>query len=68
MADQLLSRTEVQSRCGLGRSSLYRLMRAGIFPEPIRVGLRAVRWKAAEIEDYLESRPRATGTGPREAA
>ena len=59
--DRLLRREEVQVRTALSRSSLYRLMRAGLFPEPNRVGPRAVRWRAGEIESFLAARPRATG-------
>ena len=61
MPDRLLTRREVEVRAGLSRSSLYRLMRQGLFPEPIRVGVRAVRWPSSEIETWLASRPRATG-------
>ena len=59
--DRLLRRTEVEERVGLSTSALYRQMRAGIFPAPLRIGPRAVRWPASEIEDFLASRPRATG-------
>lgn len=59
--DRLLRREEVETRCGVTRSTIYRLMRAGQFPEPLRVGQRAVRWSASEIEKWLNARPRATG-------
>lgn len=59
--DRLLTRQEVQDKCRIGRSSIYRLMRGGRFPEPIRVGMRAVRWKESEIDKYLSNRPRAGG-------
>lgn len=59
--DRLLRRDEVESRCGITRSTLYRWMRAGRFPEPLRVGPCAVRWPASEIEEWLAERPRATG-------
>ena len=57
----LLNRRDVQLITGLSCSSLYRLMRRGIFPEPIRVGLRAVRWHQSEIDIYLKQQPRASG-------
>ena len=63
--DRLLRREEVQKRCGLARSSIYRLMRQGSFPTPLQVGVRGVRWPESEIEAWLESRPRATGDGHR---
>ncbi len=61
MNDCLLRREEVEKRVGLARSSLYREMRAGRFPLPVRVGPKAVRWVASEIEDWVAARPRATG-------
>ena len=64
MNDHLLTRTEVQARIRLGRSALYRMLRAGQFPLPLRIGPRAVRWKASEVEHWLEARPRATGDLP----
>ena len=62
--DTLLTRPQVEARCGLSTSSVYRLMREGLFPEPIRVGRRAVRWPASEIDEWLATRPRATGDRP----
>ena len=64
MSDQLLTRREIEKLCRLSRTSIYRLMRAGQFPEPIRIGPRAVRWPQSEIESWLASRPRATGERP----
>ena len=59
----LLNRHDVELITGLSRSTVYRLMRRGIFPEPIRVGLRAVRWHQSEIDNYLAQQPRAKGNG-----
>ena len=68
MADRLLTRHEVQTRCGITRATVYRLMRTGQFPEPIKVGPRAVRWPSSEIEAWLAGRPRASGDGARASA
>ena len=59
--DRLLRRDEVEARCGLTRSSIYRLMRSGRFPLPVKVGPRAVRWPEHELDAWLAERPRATG-------
>ena len=59
--EKLLSRFEVEELSGLSCSTLYRLMRSGLFPEPIKVGPRAVRWRQADLDDWLKSRPKATG-------
>ena len=58
--DRLLRRDEVEARCGYSRTSIYRLMRAGLFPLPLRVGPRAVRWPESEIEHWISERPRAS--------
>lgn len=65
--DRLLSRPEVEQAIGLKCSQIYNLMRKGTFPEPIKVGERAVRWRESEIVAYIDSRPRASG-GDRIAA
>ncbi len=62
--DTLLTRRQVEARCGLSTNSVYRLMREGLFPEPIRIGRRAVRWPTSEIDEWLATRPRATGDRP----
>ena len=59
--NRLLRRDEVELRCGLARTTIYRMMRAGTFPEPVKVGPRAVRWAESEIERWVAERPRATG-------
>lgn len=60
--DSLLTRQEVEAMCRLSRSAIYRLMREGQFPCPIKIGARAVRWPQSEIESWIADRPRATGT------
>ena len=59
--DRLLRRPEVEQRCGLTCSTIYRLMDEGRFPRPLRVGPKAVRWLESEIGAWVASRPRAAG-------
>ncbi len=59
--DRLLRRAQVEIRTGLSTTTIYRLMRTGKFPRPIKVSKKAVRWPASEIERWLASLPRATG-------
>ena len=59
--DYLIDRPEVEKRVGLTRSSIYDAMRKGNFPLPLKVGPKAVRWRASEIEAWVDSRPLATG-------
>ena len=60
-ADRLLRLSEVQARTALGRSTIYRKMREGSFPQPLKIGARAVRWIESEIEAWRAACPRATG-------
>jgi prophage regulatory protein len=48
-AQRLLRLAEVSTMIGLKRSSIYRYVREGRFPAPIKVGERSVRWKLADI-------------------
>lgn len=64
MTTRLLTRQQIEEITGLTRSTIYRLMRSGQFPEPIRIGPRAVRWPQSEIESWIADRPRATGDRP----
>ena len=59
--DRLLTVAEVLEATGLSRSTVYVLMRQGGFPEPLKVGPRAVRWRLSEIEDWQATRARAKG-------
>lgn len=61
MHDRLLTRHEVESRTSLSRTTIYRKMREGTFPVPLKISERAVRWSLSEIEAWLDGRPRANG-------
>ena len=61
---RLLRLSEVRSRTALGRSTIYRLMRNGDFPEPLKIGDRAVRWRESEIEEWLAARPQGYSVTP----
>jgi prophage regulatory protein len=46
---RLLRLAEVSTMVGLKRSSIYRYVAEGRFPAPIKVGIRGVRWKLADV-------------------
>ena len=54
--ERFLRRTEVCEMVGLARSSIYRLISAGSFPRPVQVGPKAVRWRLADIRNFMRSR------------
>jgi len=51
----LLRLATVQALTGLGRSSIYAKVKAQTFPEPLRQGTRCTRWRAADVNRWLES-------------
>lgn len=36
--------------------NIYRLIRAGEFPQPVKLGERAVAWKESAIREWIDSR------------
>ena len=55
----LLTRRQVQARIGgVGTSTLYRWVREGSFPPPLKIGGKSVRWCSHEIEAWLGRCPR----------
>ena len=61
MEVRFLRRREVERLTRLSRTSIYRKMRSGTFPLPVKLGERAVAWRADEIHDWIASRPPALG-------
>lgn len=51
-----MRRPEVERTVGLSRSAIYAAMDRGDFPRPIKIGRRAVGWKASDVTNWLESR------------
>ena len=58
--ERLLRAKEVAGLIGVSRSTLYRMVAAGQFPQPIRIGPRASRWRMSEVQEWMASRPLAT--------
>ena len=55
----LLKVAEVSDLVKLARPTIYRMMAAGKFPRPVKLGARAVRWRRADVETWIEERPLA---------
>ena len=62
---RLLTLRDVMEVTAMSRSSIYAGMAAGAFPQPIRMGARAVRWIEGEVIEFIASRPRAGSKRPR---
>jgi len=57
---QILRFPEIQRRTGLSRSTIWRRIQQETFPAPVSLGGRAVGWRAAEVEAWIESLPAVT--------
>lgn len=54
-APRLLALPEVKKLVGLGTTSIYSKVNSGIFPRPIRLGGRCVRWIESEVVAWLHN-------------
>lgn len=53
---RILRRPAVTERYGIPRSTLYDLISKGLFPQPIRLGVRAVGWRVEDLETWESNR------------
>jgi prophage regulatory protein len=49
----LMRRREVERVTGLSRAGIYKAMRGGYFPENVKIGVNAVRWRVADVQRWL---------------
>ena len=59
----LLRLSEVQRIVGLKKTAIYSRVEAGIFPAPIKLSERCVRWRAEAIEEWVANPTRLPKTG-----
>ncbi|SMG28268.1 helix-turn-helix transcriptional regulator [Paraburkholderia susongensis] len=56
MGNRVLRIDQVLAVVPLKKSTVYKAMKAGTFPRPIRLGLKAVGWLEADIQDWINGR------------
>ena len=59
---KLLKLKDVIEMTSLSKASIYRQVKAGTFPDPIRVGPRAVAWVVSELESWIEDKKSLRGS------
>jgi prophage regulatory protein len=59
----ILKRKQVEQLTGLSRSSIYRFMADNAFPKAIKLGARAVGWRASDVIQWIDSRAEVTQQG-----
>ena len=45
----------VKHRTGMSRSEIYRRIREGSFPAPIKIGLRATAWDSRKVDAHIQA-------------
>ncbi|WP_130537868.1 helix-turn-helix transcriptional regulator [Thiomicrorhabdus indica] len=54
---KLIKLPEVLNLCAISKTTLYRLVNEGGFPNPVQLsGKRSVAWRYREVEAWIESR------------
>lgn len=49
----MLTTQEVADRLAISIRTLYRLRKRGSLPEPVKYNRKLVRWKKADIDEYI---------------
>ncbi len=47
--DRLLDKWELEKQTSLDITTIYRKMKEGTFPQPVRVGKRRVAWRESDV-------------------
>lgn len=58
----ILRMSDLIPKLGLGKTSIYRLIKEDGFPKPIKLTRHSVGWYEHEIDEWLLSRERAGGS------
>jgi predicted DNA-binding transcriptional regulator AlpA len=59
MQELIWREPKVEEQTGLSKSTRWRLMKKGEFPQKIQLGLRAVGWRAESIIEWCRNREAA---------
>ena len=58
--DRMMRIPEVAEVTGLSKTTIWRRVKSGDFPAPLRLGsltTRSVGWREGDVEKWIESRP-----------
>lgn len=63
--NKLLDKHQLEERTSLDITTIYRKIKAGTFPEPVRVGKRRVAWRSEDVDAWERQLARGVGvSGP----
>lgn len=63
-SDRLLNKWAVEERTSLDITTIYRKMKVGTFPHPVRVGLRRVAWRESDVAAWQDGLRSARDCAP----
>ena len=58
--ERIMRIPEVVEVTGLSKATIWRRVKSGDFPAPVRLGnmaTRSVGWREGEVQDWLDTRP-----------
>jgi len=53
--DRLLRLPSVEAQTGQSKTEIYRRIKNGTFPKPVKLGVRSVAWSENAIQSYIQS-------------
>jgi prophage regulatory protein len=56
--ERFLRLPAVEDRVAMKRSQIYLLARDGLFPKPVKIGIRASAWLESEVAAWIQSKIR----------
>jgi prophage regulatory protein len=54
--ERMLRRPQVSELTGLSRTAMYDAIKQESFPKQVKIGCRAVAWKASDVQRWIDSR------------
>lgn len=51
---RLIRLSEVMNKTGFGKAWIYRLISQNRFPQPIKIGIRAIAFIESEIDEWIQ--------------
>ena len=55
MVPKLLRRHQLEANLGISRSTIHQMMASGEFPQPLKIGRRAVGWRVEDVQEWLDN-------------
>ena len=60
MSEKLLRIPSLTEKTGLGKSTIYQMVKDGRFPKQIKIGLRASGWLESEVDEWIRKQVAAS--------